>query len=97
TLLTSCDEALEEFKAENEQRCNVHEESARQFHDRRATELRERIDRFRREGRTSMIPATEGLIRMHDDELQLKLRRIAEQRIVDETMQFLAVGVIDVS
>ena len=34
---------------------------------------------------------------MHDDELELKLRRIAEQRIVDETMQFLAVGVIDVA
>ncbi|MBI2524442.1 MAG: DEAD/DEAH box helicase [Candidatus Rokubacteria bacterium] len=96
-LLTSCDQALEEFRAENEQRCNVHEESARQFHERRVTELRERIERFRHEGKASMIPPTEGLIRMHDDELELKLRRIAEQRTVDETMQFLAVGVIDVS
>lgn len=96
-LIDACDRELDEFKIENEQRCNIHEESARQFHDRRVSELRHRIERFAHDGRTAMIPATEGLIRVLNDELELKLRRIAKNRTVDETMQFLAVGIIDVA
>jgi hypothetical protein len=95
-LLESSDREAAEFRAENDDRCTVQEEAARQFHERRVRELRERIERFRRDGRTSMIPPTEGLIRRLDDELELKRRRIAERRHVDETLQFLAVGVIHV-
>jgi superfamily II DNA or RNA helicase len=95
-LLATYEQILEDFKAENEQRCAVQEESARQFHERRVAELRERIEAFQRDDRAAMIPATEGLIRKLDDELELKRRRIAAQRVVDETMQILAVGVVDV-
>jgi superfamily II DNA or RNA helicase len=95
-LLVEYEAALAEFTEENDQRCAVQEESALQSHERRVTELKERIDRFQHDGRKAMIPPTEGLIRKLDDELELKRRRIAAQRGVEDSMQDLAVGLIDV-
>jgi hypothetical protein len=95
-LLADHDRSRAEFMAENDSRCAVQEESARQFHARRVGDLRERIERFRREDRTTMIPATEGLIRRLDDELDLKCRRIQARRAVEEALVPLASGVADV-
>jgi hypothetical protein len=96
-LLSGYSDATDQFRAENEMRCNVQAESARAFHARRASELRARIERFRQEGKLSLIPPTEGLLRKLDQELELKLRKVEVSRQVEESFVPLAVGYIEVA
>lgn len=96
-LLEAYDRVLADFSAENENRCTVQEKSARQHHERRLRELMERLERFRAGGRTAMIPATEGLVRKLEGELQIKLDRINRSRLIDNALVPLAVGVVDVA
>ena len=95
-LLSGYSDAAEQFRAENEMRCNVQAESARAFHARRASELRARIERFRQEGKLSLIPPTEGLLRKLDQELDLKLRKVEVSRQIEESFVPLAVGYVEV-
>lgn len=96
-LLDAYDHALSDFSAENENRCTVQEKSARQHHDRRLSELMERLERFRAEGKTALIPPTEGLIRKLESELAIKLERIQRSRVTDDALVPLALGVADVA
>jgi superfamily II DNA or RNA helicase len=96
-LLLAYDRDLADFSAENENRCAVQEKSARQYHDRRVRELMERIERFRTEGKTTLIPATEGLIRKLEGELAVKLERVQRSRVIDDALVPLALGVADVA
>ncbi len=96
-LLEAYERAVADFTAENESRCAVQEKSARQYHERRVRELTERVERFRQEGKTAMIPPTEGLIRKLDSELEIKLSRITQSRVIDDALIPLAVGVADVA
>jgi superfamily II DNA or RNA helicase len=72
--------ALEEFDIENENRCDVQERSARSFAERKQSELRDRIQRFKVAGKTQIIPATEGQLRRVIRELEVKLKSIQENR-----------------
>lgn len=99
-----CDKTLSEafgkkmldFEAENTLRCGQQEISARKFADRRVSELQERLARFRAEGNSQPIPMTEGLIRKEEDQLQTKLARVDQRRLVDPTLVRLAVGIVRV-
>lgn len=90
------EERLKDFEAENEHRCNQQETSARKFSDRRTAELKERIERFRAQGKSRLIPMTEGLLRREERQLEEKLDRVAQRRSVDPSLVPLAAGVIRV-
>ncbi len=86
----------DEVKAQNALRCNQQEVSAKIFMNRRVNELRERIHRYRLEGKNNVIPATEGLIKKEEDQFSLKMKRISAKRNVDPSLEPLAGGLIRV-
>ena len=100
-----CEEALngeyaelaEDFEAENEQRCNSQEISARRFSERRTRDLEDRMQRFRDRGQMNLVPMTQGLVRREQAQLTEKLSRVEERRLVDTTMEPLALGVIRIA
>jgi superfamily II DNA or RNA helicase len=102
SIYRSCDEYLEEafnqaaedFEIENMNRCDVQQRSAEDYANRRHQELKERIERFRSEGKLQMIPATEGLLNKVNRELEIKLRAIASRRDTSLDLVQLAAGVI---
>ncbi|TVP68694.1 MAG: DNA/RNA helicase, superfamily II, SNF2 family protein, partial [Leptolyngbya sp. LCM1.Bin17] len=79
-LEESFGKALEEFEIENQNRCDIQERSARSFAERKQSELKERLQRFREAGKTQIIPATEGQLRKVTRELEVKLKSIQEKR-----------------
>lgn len=85
---------LADFEAENSVRCAQQETSARKFATRRLDELGNRIQKFKLKGSLRAIPMTEGLIRKEQEQLKLKLDRVAKRRSVDPTMVPLALGLI---
>jgi superfamily II DNA or RNA helicase len=101
-VYSDCDDYLEEafnraaedFGLENMNRCDVQQRSAEDYANRRRQELKERIERFRTEGKLQMIPATEGLLNKVNRELELKLRAIAQRRNISLDQVQLAAGVI---
>jgi len=99
-----CDEALDESfgdslsncEAENRVRCDQQRTSAEKLAKRKTAELQERINRFREEGKNRVIPMTEGRLKKEEEQLKIKLDRIAKHQHVDPTMVPLALGVIRV-
>jgi superfamily II DNA or RNA helicase len=89
-------ETVGNFFAENESRCSVQRESARRFSERRLTELRQRLERFKEENRTRMVPATEGLIRREEVMLRRKLDQVERHRQVETAQHTVGVGIIKV-
>ena len=79
-LEDSFGKALEEFDVENQNRCDVQERSARSFAERKQSELRERIQRFKDAGKIQIIPAMEGQLRKVTRELEVKLKSIQGKR-----------------
>ncbi len=90
------DARLTGFEEENTARCRQQETSARKFAERRVTELRERLARFRTQGKLRPIPMTEALLNKEETELQTKLNRIDERRKIDADFAPMAIGVIRV-
>ena len=105
TGIDRCEEALnreyaelaEDFEAENEQRCNAQEASARRFSERRTYDLEERLRRFMERGQLKVIPMTEGLIRRERAQLAERMKKVGERRCIDATMEPLALGIIRVA
>ncbi len=101
-LFEACSEALEtefgqfaaEFEIENTNRCEVQQKSAADYAKRRQQELQERLERFRLEGKLQIIPATEGLLKKVNRELDLKTRAIDQKREVSLDLVQLAAGVL---
>lgn len=101
-LFEICSEALEtefgqfatEFEIENTNRCEVQQKSAVDYAKRRQQELQERLERFRLEGKLQIIPATEGLLKKLNRELELKTRAIDRKREVSLDLVELAAGVL---
>lgn len=87
---------IADFEAENSVRCDQQETSAKKYAKRRIDELRERVARFKTQGKTKPIPMTQGLIRKEEEQLRAKTHRIAMRREVDPTMVPLAAGIIRV-
>jgi len=96
-LIDSFEAARNAFQSENESRCNVQEQSARSFAERHLNEIGEQLRRFREEGKTRVIPMTEGRLRRIEEDLQVKLRLIQERRAVQVDCQLIALGLLSVS
>ncbi|BAU09777.1 hypothetical protein LEP3755_02520 [Leptolyngbya sp. NIES-3755] len=102
SLYSDCDDALEqafdqaskEFEAENENRCRIQERSAENYADRRRQQLEERIAQFQQSGKLRMLPATEGLLKKVNRELELKKRAIDDRLNTDFNLTQLAAGII---
>ncbi|MDE0308650.1 MAG: helicase-related protein, partial [Acidiferrobacterales bacterium] len=100
----ACDAELDEFfgkkcqavETQNKTRCDQQETSATNYKNRRVMELRERISRYRNQGKINMIPATEGLLKREEDQFALKLKKISEKRKLDSSLEQMAVGFIRV-
>jgi superfamily II DNA or RNA helicase len=93
-ILNAYDAAEEQFKADNDNRCDVQEESARRFAKRRLEDFERRLDRFRETGKTRMVPATEGLVRNEKANLDVKLKRIVRRRGMETEWRPLCFGVV---
>ena len=89
-------ERMTDFEAENDMRCHQQETSARRFAERRTSELKERLTRFRAQGNMRLIPMTEGLLRREEAQLQSKLALITRRRVTDPSLIRLAIGIIEV-
>jgi superfamily II DNA or RNA helicase len=97
-----CNEDLEvefgqfatEFESENTNRCDVQQKSAEDYAKRKRQELEERLQRLRLQGKSQIIPATEGLLRKVNRELELKLRTVKQKREVSLDLVQLAAGVL---
>ena len=87
---------LEDFEAENRQRCSAQETSATRFSERRISELGDRLRRFRDNNQRHLVPMTEGLLQRERAQLEAKLQRVAGRRNIDESMETLAVGIVRV-
>lgn len=96
-LFSRFDQAASEFKAENASRCNVQEKNAQSYFQRKESELRSRLERFRALGQTRVIPATEGLLRSEEKALQVKLERIRQRKKMETSAEQLVAGVICIS
>lgn len=89
-------ERLADFEAENTVRCNQQRTSAEKLAQRRLTDFKARVQRFKSEGNIRPIAMTEGLIRKEEEQLKTKLDRVAKRLLVDPTMIPLAAGIIRV-
>lgn len=83
------------FISDNGSRCSAQEASVTRWHERRLTELRERVERLR-SSNPRMVPATEGLIRSEEAQRARQLAEVRRRRHVDESLRFIAVGVVEV-
>ena len=100
-----CDQALsklfddkcQDAEIQNEVRCNQQEISAKNYRNRRVSELEERISRFQSLGKTNMIPATKGLLRKEKDQFEIKLKQISKKRKFDSSLDQLAVGFVRIT
>lgn len=95
-LSEAYERASQDFRAENETRCDVQQRSASDYTNRRVRDLELRIDRFIAEGKRQMVPPTEGLIKKAKADLELKTKKIEKSRFIDESFLTLALGVIQV-
>lgn len=78
---------------ENTNRCDVQQKSAANYAKPRQEELQERLERFRLEGKLQIIPATEGLLKKVNRELELKTRAIDQKEVSLDLVQ-LAAGIL---
>ena len=81
-LFKAFEEKLNDIEAENDLRCDQQETSVRNFEQRRVGGLKSRLARYREEGKTMPIPATEGLLRKEENAVQIKFDRIKQRRLV---------------
>lgn len=84
----------EEFQAENEDRCNVQEKSAKSYADGKRIFLKNRIEQFLHEGKKTIIPAEEGKLKKVQQELDFTLKNIDLKRQVTASNPTLATGLI---
>jgi len=97
-----CEEVLQEnfadveaeFEAENRDRCNIQENNVRSRAGRKIQEHEARIQRFRSEGKLTIIPAEKGKIKKAEQDLQFQLKNIDIKREIDTSNPALAAGII---
>jgi superfamily II DNA or RNA helicase len=93
-LLEGFADAEAEFEAENTDRCNVQENSARAYAQRKIGEYKERIKRFKTEGKSTIIRADEGRIKKAEQDLNSSLKNIEQKRKINTSNPALASGLI---
>jgi superfamily II DNA or RNA helicase len=83
-----------EFEAENKDRCNIQENNVRSRAGRKIRTHEERIQKFRSEGKLTIIPAEQGKIKKAEQDLQFQLKNIDIKRQIDTSNPALAAGII---
>lgn len=82
------------FEAENTDKCNTQESSVKAYADRKRKEFEERIERFKREEKLSIISAEAGKIGKNTERLNLALKKIDKKRKIATSNPTLATGII---
>jgi len=98
----TCDEKLQDlfiyvsndFEEENTDRCNIREQNAKAYKERRSQELQQRIDKLKFEGRSQIIPALEGQLKKVEQDYQITLKKIDRKRNYQTDNPALAAGVL---
>ena len=90
-------EVEEAFEKENSDRCNVQEQSVKDYTQRRTLDIQERITRFRLEGKLRIIPALEGQRKKLDQDYQVNLKKIAHKKQYQARNPELAAGLLFVT
>lgn len=97
-----CEETLQlifaeneaDFEAENTDRCNIQERSAKAYANRKLREYEERIEKLNFLGKTGLIPAIEGHIRKNNQYLSMALKKIEQKRQINTSNPALCAGLI---
>ncbi|MGI0479458.1 SNF2-related protein [Geminocystis sp. CENA526] len=84
----------EEFQAENEDRCNVQQRSAKSYAERKQIFFEKRIEQYLSEGKKTIIPAEEGKLKKVQQNLDFTLKNIDLKRQVTTSNPTLATGLI---
>ena len=89
---------VETLKAENEDRASVQERSLDEHHRTQEARLEELLARYREQGRTRLLPATEGRLRALRTRTERRRREIHERRQLRHSPpEYVCVGVIEVT
>jgi hypothetical protein len=83
-----------QFEAENTDKCNTQASSVKAYAERKRQQFEERIERFKAEGKTSIIPAIAGQIGKNTQDLNVALKKIDEKRKINTSNPALAAGII---
>jgi len=87
-------EATDAFDAENTDWCNLQENNAKRFHDRKIAELESRIERYTVENKTRIIPAERGKIGKIKQNFDVTIAKINQKRKTEPFNPTLATGII---
>ena len=82
------------MRTNNEDRCNGQENNFRSKAGRKIQEHEARIQRFRSEGKVTIIPAEQGKLKKVEQNLQFQLKNINIKRKIDTSNPALAAGII---
>ena len=82
------------FEAENKDKCDVQEGSAKAYAKRKWQEYEQRIENLNSQGKTGLIPAIAGLVGKNTQQLNLTLKRIAQKRKITTSNPALCAGLI---
>ncbi|XZO02798.1 MAG: SNF2-related protein [Microcoleus sp.] len=82
------------FEAENQDKCDVQEGSAKAYAKRKWQEYEQRIENLNSQGKTGLIPAIAGLIGKNTQQLNLTLKRIEQKRKITTSNPALCAGLI---
>jgi superfamily II DNA or RNA helicase len=82
------------FEAENQDKCDVQEGSAKAYAKRKSQEYDQRIENLKSQGKTGLIPAIEGCVRKNTQQLNLTLKTIEQKRKIRTSNPALCAGLI---
>lgn len=82
------------FEAENKDKCDVQEGSAKAYAKRKWQEYEQRIENLNSQGKTGLIPAIAGLLGKNTQQLNLTLKRIEQKRKITTSNPALCAGLI---
>lgn len=82
------------FEQENTDRCNIQEQNAKAYKERKSQELQQRIDKFKFERKLRIIPAFEGQLKKVEQDYQITLKKIDQKRKCQTHNPALAAGIL---
>ena len=84
----------DDFETDNSDTCDVQLQNIKAYHQRKESSISQRIDKFRYEGKTRMIPAFEGQLKKLEQDCQVSIKKLETKRRVNASNPKLAVGLL---
>jgi len=84
----------QDFKNDNENRCNIQEKSAREYADRRIENISRQIHNFEAQGKENIAQMHRGKLENTRRRMNFSMKDIEKKRIIDSSLEPLAVGII---